>query len=161
MGKKTVHHIDFDTLTDVNRQVVLLTGESHQYTEPDGAKLNEVVKEVELRADNQDPEEAIVEKAALLVFKLASGQYFHAGNKRTALVAGLAFLEKNGYTFKLDDADFVSTVDRAGIAAAGLDDLYESLQKLAKKRPVERKGWDKAVAQIVERNRDAITRLGS
>ena len=161
VGKKTIHHIDFEALADVNSQVVKLTGESHEYSKADAEKLREVVEEVEQRADNQEHGEAVLEKAALLVFKLASGQYFHAGNKRTALVAGLAFLTKNGFTFKIDDADFVSAVDRAGIAAASLDEVYEALQKVAKKRAVDRKGWDKVVAQLVVDNRNSITELGS
>lgn len=161
VGRKTVHHMDFETLVGVNKEVVALTGEAHQYSGADGEKLSSLIKEVELRADNQDPEEAVPEKASLLVFKVASGQYFHAGNKRTALVAGLAFLAKNGYRVDITDAEFVSTVDRAGIAAASLDDLYGVMRRLAVKSAVERKGWDKAVRQIVESNKDFLTEMGS
>ena len=161
VGRKSVHHPDFETLVEVNREVVSLTGEPHGYSEADGRKLEALVKEVELRADNQEFAESVSEKAALLTFKLASGQYFRAGNRRTALVAGIAFLSKNGFNIGVADPELVTTVDKAGIAAATLDDLYEVIQRLVKKTPVERKGWDRAVAQLVEANRDALTKLGS
>lgn len=161
VGRKTVHHMDFETLVDVNREVVALTGEPHEYSDADGEKLASLIKEVELRADNQDPEEAVPEKASLLVFKVASGQYFRAGNKRTALVAGLTFLAKNGYKIDIADPEFVSTVDRVGIAAANLDDLYGVMRRLAAKSAVERKGWDKALRQRVESNKDFLTKMGA
>lgn len=161
MAKKAVHHPGFETLVDVNRQVVSLTGEPHAYSKPDGEKLASLAKEVESRADNQDIEEAIAEKAALLVYKVASGQYFRAGNKRTALVAGLAFLMKNGYTLDLENEGLVSAVDRAGIAAADLDDLYAQIKGLIAKAKSERRGWDAVVKGVVEGNRDFLTKLAS
>jgi prophage maintenance system killer protein len=161
VAKKTVHHMDFSALVGVNKHVVSLTGETHQYSPADGKKLEAVIAEVESRADNQDFDEAVPEKASLLVFKVASGQYFHAGNNRTALVAGLTFLRKNGYKIDMENPEFVSTVDKVGIAAAGLDDLYGVMRGLIEKSPAERKGWDKAVEQVVESNRDFLKQMGS
>jgi death-on-curing family protein len=153
--------MDMDTLVSVNKAVVTLTNEKHEYTPADGEKLEELLEEVTSRADNQDFGEAIPEKASLLVFKIASGQHFHAGNKRTALVAGLVFLRKNGFTIKLDDPDYVSLVDKVGMAAASLDDLNAVMRRLTTKSVVERKGWDKAVAMVVESNRKFLTDVGS
>ncbi len=161
VAKKPVHHMDLPTLVEVNNEVVLLTREPHEYTPADGEKLDELLQEVASRADNQDFEEAVPEKASLLVFKIASGQHFHAGNKRTALVAGLVFLNKNGYKIRIDDPDFVSVVDKAGMAAATLDDLYGVMRRLIAKSPVERKGWDNAIKQTVESNRKFLTEMGS
>ena len=161
MGKKTIHHPDLETLLAFNREVVALTKEPHGYSEADGRKLVELVSELETRANNQDFDEAVVDKGAFLVFKLASGQYFRAGNKRTALVAGLCFLSKNGYALDLRRPELVETVDRAGMAAAGLDDLYSVLKGGATKAKVERKGWEQAIKAAVEANRDFLTRLAS
>lgn len=161
MGKKTIHHMDFDTLVQINKEVVALTGEPHEYSIADGEKLSSLVKEVEQRSDNEEPEEAVPEKAALLVFKVASGQYFHAGNKRTALVAGHVFLAKNGYKVDIANSEFVSTVDRAGMAASTLDDLYEVMSRHAVKSAADRKGWDKVVKQTVESKRDFLTEMGA
>jgi prophage maintenance system killer protein len=153
--------MDFETVVDVNREVVALTGEPCEYSTADGRKLVALVKEVELRADNQEFLDAVTDKAALLVFKAASGQYFRAGNKRTALVLGLAFLKKNGYTMNIQDAEFMSAVDKAGMGAAGLDELYAIVRRLITKSPAQRKGWDKAVKEIVASNKGFLTEAGA
>ena len=161
MAPRPVHHMDFDTLVGINKEVVALTGEAHEYTQADGQKLVELVGEVTKRADNQGREEAIPDKASLLIFKLASGQYFHAGNKRTALVAGLVFLAKNGYTLDITNAELASTVDRVGIGAASLDDLYDVVCRLAAKSKAERRGWEKVLAEVVQSHRTLLAKLAS
>ena len=161
MAKRTVRTMDFPALVEVNRQVVLLTGEPHEFLPADRQKLEGLLSEVEVRADTQDPEEAVTEKASLLVFKLASGQYFRAGNKRTALVAGLSFLRKNGWKIEIKDPEFVSLVDRAGVGAATLDDLYSAMSRLITKGPTERKGWEGAVKTAIESNRKFLTDLAT
>jgi death-on-curing family protein len=161
VGKKAIHHMDLKTLLEVNKEVVALTGESHEFSAADGRKLSKLVKEVEKRADNQGYDEAVAEKAALLVYKVASGQYFHAGNKRTALVAGAAFLDKNGKSLDLENDEFVSTVDKAGIAAADLDDLYAKIEELMMKGKVERKSWERVVKDCVVKHKEFLTRLSS
>ena len=161
MAKKTIHHVDFDTLVGVNKTVVALTKEKHEYSSADGRKLRSLVREVEQRADNQEFEEAVAEKAALLVYDIARGQYFHAGNKRTALVAGLAFVAKNGHTLDIEDKEFVSTVDKAGIAAADLDDLYAVIKGLISKGKAERRGWDAVVRGAVQKHEEFLTKLAS
>lgn len=161
MGKKTIHHMGLDDLVGVNKAVVALTGEPHSYSEADGKKLSSLVKEVEARADNVSPEEAIPEKASLLVFKIASGQYFRAGNKRTALVSGVAFLQKNGYALNLRDTALVDTVDRAGVAAASLDDLFAVIGDLLTKTKTDRKGWGGVVGTVVDANKDFLAGLAA
>ena len=161
VAKKTIHHVDFETLAKVNRSVVALTKEKHEYSSADGRKLRGLVKEVEQRADNQELEEAVAEKAALLVYDIARGQYFHAGNKRTALVAGLAFLTKNGHALDIEDEDFVSTVDKVGIAAADLDDLYAVIKGVISKGKADRRGWDAVVKGAVKKHEEFLTKLAS
>ena len=159
MAKRVIRHMDFECLVDINRQVVALTGEPHGYSQADREKLSGLLKEVEQRADNQEFDEAVPDKATLLVFRVASGQYFQAGNKRTALVAGLAFLLKNGRKIDIEDPEFVSTADRVGMAAATLDDLYRHVQRLLVKSPAERKGWDKVVRHVVDSKKDFLTKM--
>ncbi len=161
VAKKAIHHLEFETLRGVNRAVVALTEEKHEYSAADGRKLKGLVKEVEQRADNQEFEEAVSEKAALLVYDIARGQYFHAGNKRTALVAGLAFLAKNGHSIDIENEDFVGAVDKVGIAAADLDDLYDVMRGLVSKAKPDRKGWDGVVKGAVEKHREFLTKLAS
>jgi len=161
VARKTIQHMDLEALSEVNKEVVLLTREEHGYSTADGRKLRKLLKEVELRAGNEDFDEALAEKAALLVYDIARGQYFHAGNKRTALVAGLAFLAKNGENIDIMDPVLVETVDKAGIAAADLDDLLTVMSGLLKKTKPNRKGWDNLVKGLVESNRDFLTKLAS
>ncbi|MDG6991147.1 MAG: type II toxin-antitoxin system death-on-curing family toxin [Nitrososphaerota archaeon] len=153
--------MSFDDVVHVNQVVVALSRESHAFSDADGDKLSALTKEVEARADNLSAEEAIPEKACLLVFKLASGQYFHAGNKRTALVAGVAFLAKNGYHINLRDQALIDTVDRAGVAAATLDDLFAVTEGLLTKARSDRKGWAGVVDSVVASNREYLTSLAA
>ena len=161
MVKRSVHHPDFDDLVEINKEVVALTREPSDYSAADKAKLEALVSEVSQRADNQEFEEAVHEKVSLLVYKLACGQYFKAGNQRTALVAGQAFLRKNGYSIELRNRSLISAVDKAGVAAASLDDLFNVMDGLVAKSPTDRKGWEKVATQIIESNRRFLTDLGS
>ncbi len=126
----TIRHIDFGTLSMINKQVVSLTGEKHEYTEEDEKRIKSMLEEIEEVTRSNDLGAAIREKAALLIFRIASGQNFHEGNKRTALVAGLAFLEMNGYTLDIKNPRLVSVVDRTGVATASLNDIRTTLRKL-------------------------------
>jgi death-on-curing family protein len=129
---RTIRYLDFDTLVLINKEVVSLTRETHGYDEDDETRLKALLRSVkELDADKRR-KDVITEKAALLVFKIASGQNFHEGNKRTALVAGLAFLRMNGSTLDIKDAELVSVVDRAGVATATLKDVKDVLERLVK-----------------------------
>lgn len=161
MAKKAVHHMDLDTLIEVNREVVALTNERSEVAPADRKKLVEALAEVESRADNVSFVEAVPEKASLLVFKLASGQYFRAGNKRTALVSGLVFLRKNGYKLDLDDSELVSTVDKVGVASATLEDLFSAMEGATKKAAMERRGWDRAVKEAIASNKKSLTDMGA
>lgn len=161
MAKKTIHHMDFDTLVAVNREVVLLTGELHEFTAADGEKLKELLAEVEGRANDEKFEDAVPQKAALLVFKIASGQHFRSGNKRTALVAGSVFLRKNGHRIDIKNDGFVSAVDKVGIAAESLDNLQEVMDDLVTKSASERKSWETAIKETVEANKKFLTDIGS
>jgi prophage maintenance system killer protein len=161
VGKKTIHHMDFDTLVGINQAVVALSREEHGYTDADRDKLSALLAEVETRADNLNPEEAVPDKAALLMYKVASGQYFHAGNKRTALVSGVAFLSKNGYSANMRDPALVNALDKVGMAAATLDDLFGVLSPLLKESKAERRGWEKVVGSLVESNKDFLKGLAA
>ena len=132
LTRRTIHYLDFDTLALVNKEVVSLTSERHEYTDEDEKRLKAMLREVRGVSRGSGFEAAILEKASVLIFRIASGQHFHEGNKRTALVAGLAFLETNGYTLDIKNPDLVSVVDRAGISTATLNDIQATLKKLVR-----------------------------
>lgn len=161
LGRNAVRHIDFKTLVLINREVVSLTGEKHEYAEEDETRIKSFLKEIkELIID--DPNAEILEKASLLTFRIASGQHFHEGNKRTALVAVLAFLRMNRYTLDIRDLGLVTVVDRAGISTANLNDIRTTLKTLIRVvSERERKLWEETAKKIVESNREFLIFIGS
>jgi len=129
---RKVRYIDFDTLTMINREVVSLTAEKHEYTDEDEKRMKRLLKDVEDAATADELDTQVLEKASLLVFRIASGQNFHEGNKRTAIVAGLAFMNMNGLTLDLEDKDLASVVDKAGVSSPTLKDVEAVMRRLAR-----------------------------
>lgn len=130
---RVIRYLDFDNLVLTNREVVSLTGEKHEYDEEDEKRMKILLRSVKDLDAGETGKKVIIGKAALLIFKVASGQNFHEGNKRTALVAGLAFLKMNGYTLDIKDARLVSVVDKAGMATVTLKEVEAVIQKLVKR----------------------------
>lgn len=129
---RIIRHLDFPTLVAINRAVVLLTQEKHEFEESDERRLRELVKEVKLASGGQNLRTGIIDEASLLMFRIAAGQHFHEGNKRTALVAGLAFLNMNGLDVDIRDKELVAAVDKAGIAAASFNDVHAIIGRLVR-----------------------------
>jgi len=127
-----IRYLDFDTLVLINKQVVSLTEERHEYEEEDERRMKTLLRSVKELDAGKGGNQVVISKAAYLIFRIASGQNFHEGNKRTALVAGLAFLKMNGYTLDIKDAGLVSVVDKAGVASATLKEVKAVLLKLVK-----------------------------
>lgn len=124
--------MDFGALTTVNKKVVSLTQEKHEYDEEDEVRIRSLLRDVEQLEVEGGLGEEMLAKASLLIFRIASGQYFHEGNKRTALVAGLAFLRMNGFTADIESADLVSVIDKAGVSNATLNGVQDVLRRLVK-----------------------------
>jgi death-on-curing protein len=123
VAKKSIHHLDFSTLALINKEVVSLTKEPHEFTQEDEERIWVLLEDVGSKGNDKEFKEAIIEKASLLIYRIARGQHFHEGNKRTALVAGSAFLQMNGYSIDIKNRELVSVIDRAGIASASLNDV--------------------------------------
>ena len=128
MAKKLLD-LDLGTLVRINKEVVRLTREKHEYDEEDERRMRSMLKEIESIGGRGGRAE-IVEKASLLVFRISSGQYFHDGNKRTALVAGMAFLAMNGYRMNIEDGELVPVLDRAGVSTATLNEVRSIMNRL-------------------------------
>jgi death-on-curing protein len=122
--------LDIDSLILINKEVFSLTKEKHEYTGEGERKIRIMLNDVERLEVGENLQETVLEKVALLIFRIASGQYFHECNKRTALVAGLSFLRMNGFTADVEDANLVAVVDRAGISTATLNDVQVVLRNL-------------------------------
>ena len=117
-NQESIHHLDFETLVKINEEVVVLTGDTHSYTRDDEPNIRRLLDEVKNTAKAGERTERVIQKVSLLVFRIANGQHFHEGNKRTALVAGQTFLKANRYTIDITDKDLVRVVDEAGIGQA-------------------------------------------
>ena len=61
-------------------------------------------------------EDDIVTLAALLLLGIAQNHPFEQGNKRSALLSALIFLEINGYRFEVDDHVFLAELIRGAVA---------------------------------------------
>ncbi len=84
----------------INQQVVFETGESHHLREQG------LLASALARPRNRwsyAGEEDVLALAASLLFGLAKNHPFEQGNKRTAAVAALMFIEINGYEWVLPD----------------------------------------------------------
>src|SRR3989304_1474787 len=128
--KNRIRLFDFQTLVNINKEVVSLTGDEHEYAREDERELRQLLTEVQETANAGERKESIIQKVSLLIFRLASGQHFHEGNKRTALTAGESFLRANGYTIEISDKELVQVVDKAGIGQAGLRGISERVRKV-------------------------------
>lgn len=67
--------------------------------------LSSAVQQPRVTFDGKDLYETIPEKAAAYGFGIAESQSFNDGNKRTAVIAMLAFLDLNGFEFYQSDEE--------------------------------------------------------
>jgi death-on-curing family protein len=78
---------------------------------------------------NKDYEEALVAKAAYILFNIIATHPFIDGNKRTAFGTADAFLRLNGYSIMIDAADGVKFIVK--IAAGDIEEI-EKVRKWIK-----------------------------
>ena len=130
MANRAIRHIGVAQLVSINKQVVSLTGEKHEYDEEDERRLKDLVDDVAKNFNDEALDEAILLKASLIAFRVAAGQHFREGNKRTALVAMSAFLRMNGQVIDVQDPGLVTSIDKAGIGNARLVDVENVLRRL-------------------------------
>ncbi len=117
-------------MVQINAEVVSLTGDKHEYTVEDERKLKRLLTDIEGTANDQERNESIIQKGSLLIFKIANGQHFHEGNKRTAFVAAETFLKANGYTIDMQNKDLLQVVDKASLGQAGLSEVSKIVRRL-------------------------------
>jgi hypothetical protein len=52
-------------------------------------------------------------------------------------------------------------VDKVGMAAAGLDDVYSAMEDLVKKGEADRKSWSSVLKKAIEDNKDFLIEEGT
>ncbi len=119
-----------EALVTINKRVVSLTKDKHEYMEEDVRSLRALLAAVENRANEEERVESLIQKASLLIFRIARGQHFHEGNKRTALVAAESFLKVNGYTIDMQNQDLLDIVDTASVGQASLSKVDTIIRRL-------------------------------
>ncbi len=62
MTRKAIHFLDFPTLVMINREVVSLTGEVHEYTEEDEKRLRSLVREIGEASSDERFDEAVIHR---------------------------------------------------------------------------------------------------
>ncbi len=130
LARTKILNLDFATLLAINREVVSLTAEKHEHNDADDVRLQRLVEEAATSFNDEDLETALVHKASLLAFRIATGQHFHEGNKRTALVAASGFLKMNHRTIDIRDPGLVSVIDKAGVGNATLNEVIGVMERL-------------------------------
>ncbi len=78
---------------------------------------------------------SVVEKAALICWRIIAGHIFHDGNKRTGLEACRLVLELNGYRFRID-ADCIDAALKVASGQLSLTDFIVWLESKTAKLPL-------------------------
>ena len=103
MGQANIQFLSFDDIMLIHRKVIEHASVDGDPVTPPGLKNHSnLLSAIDRQTTGFDghikyPEARL--NAASLMYGLCLGHAFHNGNKRTALLAGLLHLEKNGYCF--------------------------------------------------------------
>jgi len=89
----------FDSIVEFNKQEV--TRSSEEFRVEDEARLRNILEDVRNQGEHLPAQDALIKKASFMLFRITLVQPFYEGNKRTAYVAAKAFLNANGYSFKV------------------------------------------------------------
>ena len=98
--------ITTDQVIWTNEKVVAETGEPHRLSDPN---LLESAVERPFNRWWLGQEDDLLRIATSLLYGLAKNHPFDQGNKRTATIAALMFLEANGYEWSLPDDGELAT----------------------------------------------------
>lgn len=97
--------ITLDNFEVLNKRAEKMFKEEWMYGIKDKEGLESLIATVDNSFFNIVPYPTIISKAAHFWYTIATRQMFHNGNKRTALLTGLLFLQINGYKFKIKDEE--------------------------------------------------------
>ncbi len=128
-SKRKLRYPDFEAVTRINQRVVSLTANEHAYTRYDERRLRQLIDDVKATANNEEEHESVTEKVSLLLYRIAGGQYFHEGNKRTAFETAKVFLRANGYSMDVRDTDLLRVIDRVAIGQASLSEVRSIVRR--------------------------------
>lgn len=108
------------------------TGGSHGLR--DLGLLESAVAQPQASFDGEDLYPTILQKTAALIRSLLMNHMFVDGNKRTAMLSGMTFLELNGYQFIAEQKEIVRFALKIENEKLPVDDIASWLKVHTKKR---------------------------
>lgn len=111
---KNSFYLSADIVIAINHQVIELNGVSGQIaTIKDANALNALLAFPKKQSFDQELYPSIAAKGTILFVKIIKKHVFADGNKRTAVIALLLFLRKNGFTLNVSQqqlADYTLSI---------------------------------------------------
>ena len=98
--------------------------------------------------DKKDLYPDVITKAACYLRSFAMDHAFHDGNKRTALMTAIIFLERNGYEITADNNKMYKFVENIVINKLSVEEISNKLKKIVKPRRKRGYGWNNFVRDI-------------
>ncbi len=105
MSGQSLQSISFEEVLEFNRLAIEAT--EGLYREANNNLLNPgslhyALEEIQGLVFGQDIYPTVIEKAAILAWRIIVGHVFNDGNKRTAMLSCVTLLELNGYHLQID-----------------------------------------------------------
>jgi death-on-curing protein len=125
-----VRFLTVDEVLEINAEVM---GGSHALR--DRGLLESAVARPQASAFGVDAYPDLVSKAAALLHSLVMNHAFVDGNKRTAVLATLVFLDLNGYVIRWDQLEVLSFVLRLAEHQIEFGDVVAFLRDRMHRRP--------------------------
>jgi death-on-curing protein len=126
-----VVHLTVDQVLDLHAEALTLGGSA-------GVRsvhlLHSAIGQVEQSVFGEDAYPTIPEKAAAYAFFLARNHPFVDGNKRTAAVAMLVFLELNGFDFVEDQDGIADMFERLAAGDVDQEQFFDRVRERTRLR---------------------------
>lgn len=112
--------------------MVALTKDEHKYTEHDEKEIRRLLSDTRRVANREEQSDSIIEKVSLLIYRIAGGQHYLEGNKRTALAVAETFLKFNGYTMDIGDKSLLDILSKVAVGQASLSSVRDIVRQLTR-----------------------------
>jgi len=99
-----IRYLDYEILININREIISTYGLTHGILNEKA--LESILETMKYKGSLlKSKKENLAEKAAYLLYELIAQHPFVDGNKRTALIATITFLELNGYQLEFGEKE--------------------------------------------------------
>lgn len=126
-------HLDADDVVAMHADVLAHSGGGAGIRDRNG--LESAVAQPQTSFGGADLYPTLIEKASALCYSLVLDHPFVDGNKRIGVVAMVAFLDVNGYDFRVDADSGEATILRLAAGDLNRDELADWVRSHAEQRP--------------------------